>query len=411
MQGSRNEKGSAMITRATRREETTLRLGGHGDNWHMTWAADDTQLVALCDGAGWPDDWTKLHNTHLYRLTGEPADARFESLAGYPDLCDPVPYTDTGFCRYYGFGTLALGTHVYQFLSTSHQSTEQGGAGRFVGAKLIYSADGGRTWCNQDGSAPVAWEPSAERSRENMVFFEEPQEAFSLLAVLQMGRDYADNSDGYVYVYAPNGNTEGTMNQLVMFRVRRDRLLDRSAYEYFGALRPDGTADWTAEIEQRGVVHTFPSGWVNEIGPYAWHPSVAYDAPLGLYLMANWGMGCSADGDWFGKPSYLGLWSAPEPWGPWTQFHEDTAWRPAGDEGARAYQPQIAPKWIAPDGRSFWLVWTDFQNTAGLGGPALAERIYGIAGEAASVEDCARELTRLQPRYCFNAQRVDLTIA
>ena len=28
---------------------------------------------------------------------------------------------------------------------------------------------------------------------------------------------------------------------------------------------------------------------------------------------------------------------------------------------ARAYQPQIAPKWISDDGKSFWLVWTDFQ--------------------------------------------------
>jgi len=40
--------------------------------------------------------------------------------------------------------------------------------------------------------------------------------------------------------------------------------------------------------------------------------------------MVNWGMGCSPEG--------------------------------------RAYQPQIAPKWIAEDGRSLWLVWTDFQE-------------------------------------------------
>jgi len=27
-----------------------------------------------------------------------------------------------------------------------------------------------------------------------------------------------------------------------------------------------------------------------KVHPYAWHPSVVYDAPLGVYLMANWGM-------------------------------------------------------------------------------------------------------------------------
>ena len=29
------------ISRLRRLEETTLRLGGVGDNWHMTWADDD----------------------------------------------------------------------------------------------------------------------------------------------------------------------------------------------------------------------------------------------------------------------------------------------------------------------------------------------------------------------------------
>jgi hypothetical protein len=82
--------------------------------------------------------------------------------------------------------------------------------------------------------------------------------------------------------------------------------------------------------------------------------------------MANWGMGCDPQGnEWFRKPSYLGLWTAPRPWGPWQQIHEETAWTPAGDANARAYQPQIAPKWIAADGSSFWLVWTDFQQVGG----------------------------------------------
>ena len=44
--------------------------------------------------------------------------------------------------------------------------------------------------------------------------------------------------------------------------------------------------------------------------------------------------------------------------GPWTQIHEEPAWTPAADPGARASQPQIAPKWISDDGTSFWLVWT-----------------------------------------------------
>ena len=72
-------------------------------------------------------------------------------------------------------------------------------------------------------------------------------------------------------------------------------------------------------------------------------------------------MGCNDDGRWFGKPSYLGFWIAEHPWGPWNQVYEETAWAPAGDTAARAYQPQIIPRWISEDGKSFWLAFTDYQ--------------------------------------------------
>jgi hypothetical protein len=362
-----------------RMEETTIRAGGIGDNWHMTWAKDDKQYVSLCDGQGWadiPGYEGKNYNSRAYCIHGDPPGFTFEHLPGYPDL---LSERFPNFSRYYCFGILALDDLIVQFLSTPNHPFSLPDP-RFVGIKLIYSPDKGKTWRNQDGSSPVSWEPWDDRNNDNMLFFFEPDDAFSLLTVLQMGKNYEHNTDGFVYVYAPNGNTKGTMNQLVLFRVRKERVLDRSAYEFFAERNPDGAATWTKDINARGVVHTFPSGWVNtQTHPYAWHPSVVYNAPLGVYMMANWGMGCSPDGAWFGKPSYLGFWTAPQPWGPWTQVYEDAEWTPANDQGARAYQPQIAPKWIAEDGKSFWLVWTDFQV----------------------LEDT-------RPFYSFNAQRVEI---
>jgi len=369
----------ARIREIRRLEETVLRLGGCGDNWHMTWADDDRQYVSLCDGTGFPGLPHNDYNSRLYAISGSPPDVTFEYLPGYPDLLS----SQQPGCRnrYYNFGVLAIGGKIYQFLSTPNRPFREHDP-RFVGAKLIYSPDNGKTWCNQDGSSPVVWEPWEERSRENMIFFEEPGEAFALVTVVQMGRGYRDNRDGFVYLYSPNGNTEGMMNQLVLCRVPKERILDRKAYRFFAGRRPDGGAEWSERIEDKAAVHSFPSGRVNTtIHPYAWHPSVVHYAPLGLYLMANWGMGCAEDGRWFGKPSYLGFWTAPDPWGPWTQVHEEAEWTPAGDRNARAYQPQIAPKWIAPDGLSFWLVWTDFQDMDGG-----------------------------KPYYSFNAQKVEVTI-
>ena len=363
--------------------ETTGRLGGQveksaGDNWHMTLAADGSQFVGLCDGSGWPEirgHAGKPYNSRIFKIHADPPDPVFENLPGFPDLLSKRPDLVN---RYYGFGIIALDEHVYQFLSTPNTPFAEPGA-RFAGAKLIYSPDMGKTWKNQDGS-DLSWEEWDDRDHDNMVFFNEPGEAFSLLTILQMGRNYADNADGYVYVYAPNGNREGDMNQLVMFRVPKNKLLDRSSYEFFATRDEDGDASWSSDIADGGIVHTFPGGWVNtRVHPYAWHPSVIYNAPLGEYMMLNWGMGTDAEGMWFGKPSYLGMWTAKAPWGPWQQVHEEVEWLPEGDVAARAYQPQFSPKWIAPDGKSFWLAWTYFQTVGGR-----------------------------RPYYCFNYQKVDL---
>jgi hypothetical protein len=417
-------KSSEHIKAVIRREETVLRYGGNGDNWHMSWASDDRQYVSLCDGAGFTDQPKTFYNSRMIAISRGPRDAMFHDLSGYPVLAWPTQRLKDA--RYYGFGTLARDGHLYQFMSTFNRSSRAdelenpnvSDVLRFNGAKLIYSLDNGRTWHNQDGSTPVVWEGWDRRSRDTMVFFEEDQEAFSLLSVLQMGKNYEHNRDGYVYVYAPNGNTEGTMNELVMFRVPKDNLLDRQSYEYFAG-NTNG-AKWTKDITARGIVHTFPRGWVNKVlHPYAWQPSVVYNAPLGLYMMANWGMGSTVNGMWFGKPSYLGFWIAKNPWGPWTQIHEETEWLPAGDRKARAYQPQIAPKWIAPDGKSFWLVWTDFQGADNAEGnqelkvfwDEYGRKIEANAISEADVKQNVLMMRKYMPYYSFNIQRVDLVVA
>jgi hypothetical protein len=357
------EPTAARIKEVRRLEDTVARLGGDGDNWHMTWTADDRVVAGLCDGSAqpWPDVPHKLFNSRMISIRGIPPALEFSDTPGYPELLVGPTREET--CRYYGFGVIAIGDTVYQFLSTPDRPFDNNAPHpRFIGAKLIYSPDNGVTWHNQDGSTPVRWEPWDQRTKDNMAFLREPNDAFSLLTCLQMGKAYEQNEDGFVYIYAPNGSTEGTMNELVMCRAPKERILDNREYEFFVKRQADGSAAWSKDVAARGVVHTFPKGWVNtKIHPYSWHPSVVYNKPLGLYLMANWGMGCTADGMWFGKPSYLGFWSAPHPWGPWTQIHEETEWTPARDNAARAYQPQIGPKWIAADGKSFWLVWTDFQ--------------------------------------------------
>jgi hypothetical protein len=399
------------ITGVVRRDDTIARLGGDGDNFYLTWAADDSQLMALCDGGGFEGVAEKLYyNSHLFRMTGSPetGDVAFGDVPGYPrkiwDMYDPIDEA-----AYYGFATLAVDGAIYQFMSTHAQADVDGTPTTlFVGSKLIYSPDGGVTWYNQDGSTPVVFERAEDRSRENMVFFKEPGYCFALPGILQMSRDYSANTDGYVYLYAPNGITKTTMNELVLARMPKDRILDRGAYEYFAGFAADGSPRWSSDIADRRPVHAFPEGYVTNKGhPYSWQPSIVYNEPLDTYLMTTWGMPPSEDDWWFIQPSYLGFWSAPTPWGPWTQIHEDTAWTPGGDEKARCYQPQISPKWISEDGRSIWIVWTDYQN---LPGTVFMDEYLRIKAEASGMPEFIDEVAKLLPYYAVNAQRVDLLI-
>ena len=404
------------IRSIVRRDETILRLGGVGDGYKMTWDAGDRQLVVVNDGTGWAANPTAFYGARLWNLEGEARNAVFSDLTGYPELNDSARPENSP--RYFGHGVLAAGARLYQFLSTLDRATER--PRQWAGAKLIYSNDRGLTWCNQDGSSPVVWEDWAAQSRERFAFFQEPHGAFSLLSILQMGRNYSANRDGYIYVYGLNGSVDGRMNELVMFRTPIAELTSRRAYEYFGGRRADGSARWVKDIDARAVVHTFPRGWVNRTNLFpddlvveSWLPSVVYNEPLGLYMMVSAGIGCASDGTEFGKPSYLGVWVASTPWGPWRQIHEERSWTPGKDPTARAYAPQISPKWIAADGRSFWLVWSDvrgirtFARDRALLDAAL-EKADTPQKSAAVMWDFTR---RYMPGYSFNAQRVDLVLS
>lgn len=412
---SRPGTGAARVRSIVRREDTTRRLGGMGFGYQSTWAADDRQFMMVNDGSGWSDPPTAFHNARLWSVAGGVDDPAFTEVSGFPDLSYTTRPRDAP--RYFGVGLLAVRGRIYQFLNTLDRAEDR--PRHWTGAKLIYSDDGGRTWRNQDGSTPVIWEDWNAQSRDRFTFFGEPDGCFAMLSILQMGRDYSANRDGYIYVYGLNGNVDGLMNQLVMYRVPIDRMLDRAAYEYFGGFGKGGAATWSGDIDARRPVHVFPRGWVNGTNLFpgdlvveSWLPSVVYNEPLGLYMMVNTGIGCAPDGTEFGKPSYFGCWVSATPWGPWRQVHEDAAWTPGGDPASRAYVPRIAPKWIAPDGKSFWLVWSDIKGIREFGRDEVLMQ-EALAKAKTPQEHSAVELDflrRYMPGMTLNTQRVDLVL-
>jgi hypothetical protein len=109
---------TAKIVGLRRLDETIARLGGNGDNWQMTWTADDRMVAGLCDGDAqpWPNVPHRPFNSRLISIRGIPPQPQFADTPGYPELLTgPGPRNVS---RYYGFGILAIDGSIYQFLST-----------------------------------------------------------------------------------------------------------------------------------------------------------------------------------------------------------------------------------------------------------------------------------------------------
>ena len=107
------------ITGMLRLDETIHRMGGRGDNWHTTWAANGRQYTAMCDGTGFADvpghDGT-FDLSRVYAVNGEPPAHSFEHLPGFPVLTKGPGRDDRN--RFYGLGILAIDDHLYHFHST-----------------------------------------------------------------------------------------------------------------------------------------------------------------------------------------------------------------------------------------------------------------------------------------------------
>ena len=342
----------------------TVSSSGHGDNFHTTWSDDDSQYTSLGDGKGWEDstEW----NTRVYRLTGDAPSFTPVFLSGYLD----IPYATQ---HWYGYGIVSVGGTLYQWIGYLTKT----GLIRFIGSKLVYSTDHGATWKNHDGSAmSVPESPDAS----SMFTWGNSDDSFSLIGTVQMGKDYSENTDGYVYIFAPNGNTDSLMRQLIMARVPVDEILTEGSYEYRTA------TGWSSTFADRSPIYTFPSGWVGSDFAYAWHPAITYIPQLRLYLMAAGGT-AKNNGTLFNAESYLGMYTAPEPWGPWTQVYEDTTWYAGVDTATRLYEPVIAPKWVGSDGLSFWLVFSDAKGWPG----TLPNYKFNLSEVTLTVDDPGEE--------------------
>lgn len=291
-----------------------IRLAPGSDNWPITWADDDNQYTAWGDGGGFggtnEDGRVSLG---VARIEG-PADGYAgHNVWGGKDAEHAAQFEGKS------YGIICIGGVLYMWV------TPGSGAEGYNEARLALSTDYGAMWTG------AAW---AFTKAEKVV----------KCAFCQFGRDYAGARDNYVYSYAVRLQDDSSLKvqrpgQIDLMRVPKDRIMERSAYEFFAGLDAAGQPMWTSDLAARRPVFEDANG-------VGWAVSVSYNAGLRRYLL------CTEHNE--SCQGNLGIFDAPEPWGPWTTVGYYHNW---GNLGSTFFW-NFANKWLSPDGRRFVLVFT-----------------------------------------------------
>jgi hypothetical protein len=308
---------SSVVTKLTWDPEV-LRIGGGstGDNWPITWGRDDAQYAAYGDGRGFGNRDPRL-TIGFVKILGDPPSHRGEDLPTNIDA--PEGQGPRGIKA---SGLLSVDGVLYLFVRNYRLGEE------WRHARLASSRDQGKTWTWAE------WHFS---------------DTFGCPDFVQFGRDYDGARDGYVYLVSTDtDDAYAYVSSLVLARVPRDAVTDRSRYEFYAGTGPDGAPRWSARLEERRPIFTDRNG--------TQRVSITYNAALRRYFLTTSHVGPS--GKQRSHTSALGVFDAPEPWGPWTTVSYEDRW--SGD--TVTFHHKFPTKWMSADGRTMWLVFS------GLGG-------------------------------------------
>jgi hypothetical protein len=183
---------------------------------------------------------------------------------------------------------------------------------------IVCSTDGGRSW-QKPGWSPV----------------------FATAAFVQFGKANAGAPDGYVYLISV---TNGTTVQLTRFPP--DKWNVSSAYQYFS-----GTAAapaWSSRLGARKPIFRDSAGVMG--------PTLQYVPGLKRYLLTAA----------HPRPGQVGVFDAPNVYGPWTTSYYANDWLGLGTRGLY-FSIYFPLKWQSADGRTLWATFSCYSSAGACG--------------------------------------------
>ena len=295
------------------------------DLWPVTWGPDNNLYTAWGDGGGFGgSDHDGRVAMGFARIEGTPDHWRGVNVNGGKNTEHPASFPQKG-----KTGALIF-VHGVLYAAVNLQD----GTWPAVNHELAWSTNFGATW------AMTGW------------FFPKGAGHFQPSAFLNFGKDYAGvpkQLEDYVYLYGVKRVTDSQkVGGIYLTRVPVDQIKEHTAYEYFRGTNSNGESTWTAKSDKAEIV--FNDHNCDGIG------SVVYAPALKRYLLASF----------HGGPGQLGVFDAPNPWGPWTTvcYYENFGGMGATGEGLVCTFP---PKWMSADGLTLWCIFSCYGGSSKTG--------------------------------------------
>jgi len=298
----------------------TAALGS--DLWPVTWADDNALYTAWGDGGGFGgSDSLGRVSLGFARIEGGPENFRGINVNGGLNAEHPAAFSKKGKAS----GIVCVNGTLYADINL------QDGKWPDVHHVMAWSTNHGATWSKAD------W------------MFGKGAGEFQPGRFLNFGRDYSGvpaHLAGFIYLYGFTQPVQGeTTDALYLARVPKEKILERAAYEFFAGCDADNRAKWTTNFSAAAPVLADKGG----ITPC----SAVYDPALKRYIAAAFHEG----------PGQLGIFDAPEPWGPWTTvaYYEDWGRMGAAGEGLGCDFPG---KWMSEDGLTMCCIFSVYGGSA-----------------------------------------------
>jgi len=298
----------------------TAALGS--DLWPVTWGPDNHLYLSWGDGGGFGGtDSDGRVSMGFARIEGGPEHFQGFNVNGGKNPEHPSSFPKKG----------KTGGLIFDEGILYANINLQDGEWPDVNHVLEWSTNKGASWTKSD------W------------LFPKGVGDFQPARFLNFGKDGAGvpaSLTGYIYLYGikQKAQREGS-NSMYLARVPREKIRERGAFQFFSGLDARGQTMWNQEFTLARPIFSDANGMAPG--------GMVYDPGLGRYLLTCFHTG----------PGQLGVFEAPQPWGPWSTiaYYENWGGMGTAGEGLTCEFPQ---KWMSEDGLTLWGIFSVYGEGA-----------------------------------------------